>query len=198
MRTEVPRHGEKVEAPSASVLGHGTVEFPISLPSLAVGPPHPNSHGRYLAASSAVIMKQSRSVKQLSSAVPRHNQCSHVAPCWRQFSHSAPRAVVVSVPEHQDTPESMIPRWKRTPPALQYPFRVNSPSRQKPLRINNNPDVLHAVLDRILGKDGWNTLNEETRWLAVTHKSFDQGRRGFNDRLSYLGHFPTHSPPHSC
>jgi len=30
-------------------------------------------------------------------------------------------------------------------------------------------------------------LSEETKWLAVTHKSFDQGKRGFNDRLSYLG-----------
>ena len=30
-------------------------------------------------------------------------------------------------------------------------------------------------------------LTEETKWLAVTHKSFDHGRRGFNDRLAYLG-----------
>lgn len=25
------------------------------------------------------------------------------------------------------------------------------------------------------------------QWLAVTHKSFDHGRRGFNDRLAFLG-----------
>ena len=30
-------------------------------------------------------------------------------------------------------------------------------------------------------------LSEETKWLAVTHKSFDHGRRGFNDRLAFLG-----------
>jgi len=30
-------------------------------------------------------------------------------------------------------------------------------------------------------------LTEEVKWLAITHKSFDQGRRGFNDRLSFLG-----------
>jgi large subunit ribosomal protein L15 len=30
-------------------------------------------------------------------------------------------------------------------------------------------------------------LDEEAKWLAVTHKSFDHGRRGFNDRLAYLG-----------
>ncbi len=26
-----------------------------------------------------------------------------------------------------------------------------------------------------------------TQWLALTHKSFDHGRRGFNDRLAFLG-----------
>lgn len=30
-------------------------------------------------------------------------------------------------------------------------------------------------------------LSDETKWLAVTHKSFDHGRRGFNDRLAFLG-----------
>jgi len=30
-------------------------------------------------------------------------------------------------------------------------------------------------------------LTEEVKWLAITHKSFDQGRRGFNDRLAYMG-----------
>lgn len=30
-------------------------------------------------------------------------------------------------------------------------------------------------------------LSEEIKWLAVTHKSFDQGRRGYNDRLALLG-----------
>ena len=27
----------------------------------------------------------------------------------------------------------------------------------------------------------------ESQWLAVTHKSFDHARRGFNDRLAFLG-----------
>jgi large subunit ribosomal protein L15 len=30
-------------------------------------------------------------------------------------------------------------------------------------------------------------LGEETKWLAVTHKSFEQGARGFNDRLAFFG-----------
>jgi large subunit ribosomal protein L15 len=41
------------------------------------------------------------------------------------------------------------------------------------------------MYDRLIGNH--NLLSEETRWLAVTHKSFDQGKRGYNDRLSYLG-----------
>jgi large subunit ribosomal protein L15 len=39
----------------------------------------------------------------------------------------------------------------------------------------------------LLGNGGDKVLSDETKWLAVTHKSFDQGRRGFNDRLAFLG-----------
>ena len=30
-------------------------------------------------------------------------------------------------------------------------------------------------------------LTDEVKWLAVTHKSFDHGRRGYNDRLAFFG-----------
>lgn len=39
----------------------------------------------------------------------------------------------------------------------------------------------------MLGPNGDKVLSDEVKWLAVTHKSFDHGRRGFNDRLAYLG-----------
>lgn len=39
----------------------------------------------------------------------------------------------------------------------------------------------------LLGPNGDKMLSEEIKWLAVTHKSFDQGRRGYNDRLALLG-----------
>jgi large subunit ribosomal protein L15 len=55
------------------------------------------------------------------------------------------------------------------------------------LKINSDPQKLDQMYIRFLGKDGDKVLNEETKWLAVTHKSFDHGRRGFNDRLSFLG-----------
>lgn len=55
------------------------------------------------------------------------------------------------------------------------------------MKINSDPNKLDQVYIQFLGKGGEKVLNEETKWLAVTHKSFDHGRRGFNDRLSFLG-----------
>jgi large subunit ribosomal protein L15 len=57
----------------------------------------------------------------------------------------------------------------------------------KPLKINSDPQKLDQMYLRFLGKDGDKMLQDETKWLAVTHKSFDHGRRGFNDRLCFLG-----------
>jgi large subunit ribosomal protein L15 len=53
--------------------------------------------------------------------------------------------------------------------------------------VNNDPKKLDEVYERLLGQGGSKLLPEEVKWLAVTHKSFDQGRRGFNDRLALLG-----------
>jgi large subunit ribosomal protein L15 len=39
----------------------------------------------------------------------------------------------------------------------------------------------------MLGPGGDKMLGDDVKWLAVTHKSFDHGKRGFNDRLAYLG-----------
>ncbi|KAK3066442.1 hypothetical protein LTS18_001719 [Coniosporium uncinatum] len=39
----------------------------------------------------------------------------------------------------------------------------------------------------MLGNGGEKVLTDEVKWLAITHKSFDHGRRGFNDRLAFLG-----------
>lgn len=53
--------------------------------------------------------------------------------------------------------------------------------------VNEDPAKLDEALNNLLGKGGERLLPDELKWLAVTHKSFDQGRRGFNDRLAYLG-----------
>jgi large subunit ribosomal protein L15 len=53
--------------------------------------------------------------------------------------------------------------------------------------VNKDPRRLDEMYTRLLGSDGPSLLSDETKWLAVTHKSFDHGRRGFNDRLAYFG-----------
>jgi large subunit ribosomal protein L15 len=52
---------------------------------------------------------------------------------------------------------------------------------------NDDPAKLDAMYNRLLGANGDRMLPDEIKWLAITHKSFDQGRRGFNTRLAYFG-----------
>ncbi|KAJ8106318.1 hypothetical protein ONZ43_g7107 [Nemania bipapillata] len=66
------------------------------------------------------------------------------------------------------------------------PHITKDPSRSR-WHVNEDPQKLDDTLDDFLGRDGSRMLPEGLKWLAVTHKSFDQGRRGFNDRLAFLG-----------
>ncbi|KAI9047287.1 hypothetical protein LZ554_008737 [Drepanopeziza brunnea f. sp. 'monogermtubi'] len=66
-----------------------------------------------------------------------------------------------------------------------FPLRIKDP--EKVWECNSDPAVLDRFYIRFLGRGGEQVLTEEVKWLAVTHKSFDQGRRGFNDRLAFLG-----------
>ncbi|KAI2641461.1 hypothetical protein GGS26DRAFT_535714 [Hypomontagnella submonticulosa] len=82
-----------------------------------------------------------------------------------------------------------LPRWMHTPERMKAPFSphiTKEPSRSV-WKVNEDPEKLDNVLKRVLGPDGERMLPDELKWLAVTHKSFDQGRRGFNDRLAFLG-----------
>lgn len=54
-------------------------------------------------------------------------------------------------------------------------------------KVNEDPHQLDRMYNRFLGSGGDKMLTEEVKWLAVTHKSFDQGRRGYNDRLAFMG-----------
>jgi hypothetical protein len=51
---------------------------------------------------------------------------------------------------------------------------------------NSDPAKLDQFYLQFLGPGGDGVLSEEVKWLAITHKSFDQGRRGFNDRLAFF------------
>lgn len=87
------------------------------------------------------------------------------------------------------------PRWAYTPPATQAPFSLARPKdpRRSVWTTNEDPKKLDRFYERFLGSP--EMLPEELKWLAVTHKSFDQGRRGFNDRLAYFGGFYSGSSP---
>ena len=79
------------------------------------------------------------------------------------------------------------PRWQSTPPRMMAPIRSKPPVANNDFAVNEDPKRLDKVYDRVLGTGGCEMLTDEVKWLALTHKSFDHGRRGFNDRLSFLG-----------
>ncbi|EXJ60721.1 hypothetical protein A1O7_04874 [Cladophialophora yegresii CBS 114405] len=86
-----------------------------------------------------------------------------------------------------DVDRDNSPRWSQTPPALKAPVRVRPPRIAQPLKVNKDQRKLDEFYIKFLGRDGDKMLSEETKWLAVTNKSFDAGRRGFNDRLAFFG-----------
>ncbi|TID22702.1 gb [Venturia nashicola] len=67
------------------------------------------------------------------------------------------------------------------------PFRVRPMTKNNEFNCCKDPQKLNEMYIKFFGEGGNQWLLEETKWLAITHKSFDQGKRGFNDRLSYLG-----------
>jgi large subunit ribosomal protein L15 len=112
----------------------------------------------------------------------------------RQLSTSAPR----STEAFETTSEQQNrPRWSYTPERMKGPgFSINivkDPSRTV-WHNNEDPAKLDAMYNRLLGSKGDRMLPDEIKWLAVTHKSFDQGRRGFNTRLAYFGVYPACPP----
>ena len=85
------------------------------------------------------------------------------------------------------------PRWKSTPARYKAPVRSKPPVLNNDFPVNDDPAQLDKAYVRILGRGGEAMLTEEVKWLAVTHKSFDHGKRGYNDRLAFLGMIATDS-----
>ncbi|KAI5461732.1 ribonuclease-III-like-domain-containing protein [Mariannaea sp. PMI_226] len=112
-----------------------------------------------------------------------------VVPCLRTYS--SPSASSTPNSFKADSPKSSppVPRWSQTPPQMKADFQLDFAKnpQNKVWSVNNDPRKLDEMYDRLLGPNGNKLLPEELKWLAVTHKSFDQGRRGFNDRLALLG-----------
>ncbi|KAH7079726.1 RNase III domain-containing protein [Paraphoma chrysanthemicola] len=89
-------------------------------------------------------------------------------------------------PEY-DTEAADRPRWQQTPPRMMAPYRIRPQARGGVYKVNEDPRRLDDAYIKMLGPGGDKLLGDEVKWLAVTHKSYDHGRRGFNDRLAYLG-----------
>ncbi|KAI9877875.1 MAG: hypothetical protein M1830_002583 [Pleopsidium flavum] len=126
----------------------------------------------------------------ITRPVQRQRLCQRGNATMRQstpFSHT--RCVSTSIPKHgeMEINRQDRPRWQFTPQDMRAPLR----SRPKPLnnefRVNEDPRRLDQMYTQFLGSGGDKMLTEEVKWLAITHKSFDHGRRGFNDRLAFLG-----------
>ncbi|ESZ96242.1 hypothetical protein SBOR_3400 [Sclerotinia borealis F-4128] len=100
----------------------------------------------------------------------------------RQFSISASR-----LDTQYDEGGGARPRWSYTPPQMKLPFNPRANHDLPQWEVNSDPKRLDRFYTQFLGRGGDEVLSDEVKWLAVTHKSFDQGRRGFNDRLAYFG-----------
>ncbi len=125
-------------------------------------------------------------------AAQQHLQrLQHLQHPVRQLSTSAARTT--DAPLETAAEQKERPRWSYTPERMKGPgFSINvvkNPSRTV-WHNNDDPAKLDAMYTRLLGSKGDRMLPDEIKWLAVTHKSFDQGRRGFNTRLAYFGAFP--------
>lgn len=86
-----------------------------------------------------------------------------------------------------ETDNAQRPRWSYTPKAMIAPYPTQPKDPSKAWECNSDPERLDKFYAKFLGRGGDSVLTEEVKWLAITHKSFDQGRRGFNDRLAFLG-----------
>ncbi|OJD19212.1 hypothetical protein AJ78_00825 [Emergomyces pasteurianus Ep9510] len=107
--------------------------------------------------------------------------------CSRTTTYHIRRHALSTTGSLQSSETPTGARWKETPPAMKAPVRLRGNSDTPEYPVNSDPNILNQFYIRMLGPEGDKMLTEEVKWQTVTHKSFDQGRRGFNERLSYLG-----------
>ena len=104
--------------------------------------------------------------------------------------NSSWNAAYATASTYQNDPEARLeerPRWQQTPNRMVAQVRMRPRKPNNEYRVNEDPQRLDQVYVQVLGQDGDKMLSEEVKWLAITHKSFDQGRRGYNDRLAFFG-----------
>ncbi|KAF6823522.1 RNAse III domain-containing protein [Colletotrichum plurivorum] len=147
-----------------------------------------------------MAMNGSRSTYGLTRQALRHCQSASASPrtaspaaqCIARSFSTATDSKIADLSrktEEAERPEEVRPRWSYTPKGMKAPFspHITKDPRRSKWTVNEDPKKLDAMYERLLGRNGDRLLPEEVKWLAVTHKSFDQGRRGFNDKLAYIG-----------
>lgn len=123
-------------------------------------------------------------------ALPRRAPCKrHTILQSRVPSSSQARCLSTSTArlEEMSTDRIERPRWQSTPARMVAPVRSRPKPTDNEFQVNEDPQRLDQVYKQILGRGGEKLLTEDVKWLAITHKSYDHGRRGFNDRLAFLG-----------
>lgn len=128
-----------------------------------------------------------RSFRAVSSSVRPRSTCLRASNLSIVVSQRCGLSTESSSESTQANNETAKPRWSYTPPGAKAPFRLRYNPNRPEFHVNEDPAVLDQFFIRFLGNGGEKLLSDEVKWLAVTHKSFDQGRRGFNDRLAFLG-----------
>lgn len=133
-------------------------------------------------------MASKRATRSLLAPAAPLLRCAHSSrPALVRTSACAFSTTTPSRAPGYDAEAADRPRWQQTPPRMQAPFRIRPAARGGVFKVNEDPKRLDDAYVKLLGPGGDKVLDEEAKWLAVTHKSFDHGRRGFNDRLAYLG-----------
>lgn len=136
------------------------------------------------------LSKQSLRPLRVSSTTTRP-ACRGVANLARQPTALRERDDPLNEPLSEADIEQAKPRWAYTPPALKAPYGFQLKEAKNPensiWHVNEDPAKLDEFYERFLGYNGSRMLPEELKWLAVTHKSFDYGRRGFNTKLAFFG-----------
>ncbi|KAI1360304.1 RNase III domain-containing protein [Xylaria arbuscula] len=138
-----------------------------------------------------MALKSSPSAASLPRQALRHYRARNACSIARPVATTCPRTFATSASQSSQAAAATddAPRWSYTPERMKAPFSphiTKDPTRSR-WTVNEDPQKLDDALNHFLGRDGEKMLPEELKWLAVTHKSFDQGRRGFNDRLAFLG-----------
>ncbi|KAI0007704.1 ribonuclease-III-like-domain-containing protein [Xylariaceae sp. FL0662B] len=134
-----------------------------------------------------MTLNTSRSAARIARHAVRSCRNHHVTPSYRQITSTS--CFSTSATRCSERWGDDSPRWAVTPERMKAPFSphiTKDPSRSV-WHVNEDPVKLDVALNLFLGPNGERMLPDELKWLAVTHKSFDQGRRGFNDRLAFLG-----------